>query len=93
MRSTRELGSSFEETYPRYAFSELVRWAVVLGGWMRRRRKPTVAIKAAPSVSHRPPGTLPVIKIPPPPQCGSETEPGGNEISPPSRDRDTRKSA
>ncbi len=93
MRSKREPGSSFEETYPRYAFSELVRWGITLGGWMRRLRKSSATTEATPPVSRRPPGTLPVIRIPPAPRLRDETEPGAAGNSPPSLDRDTRKSA
>jgi hypothetical protein len=37
MSVTREQRDSFEQTYPRYGFSELVRLGVVLGKWIARR--------------------------------------------------------
>jgi len=93
MKSTREPGRSFEETYPRYAFAELVRWAVMLGAWMGRLHKPTAPTKAARSRSRRPPGALPIVRIPPLPQRRIETGSGAVESGVPKLNRDTRKSA
>ena len=39
-RETYRPGDTFEETYPRYPFSTLVRTALRLTGWLTRRRQP-----------------------------------------------------
>ena len=37
-KGTYTPGDTFEQTYPRYPFSELVRLAITLAEWYRRRR-------------------------------------------------------
>ena len=55
-RETYEEGATFEETYPRYPFSELVRLSVALGGAIARRlgRRPTSTPKALPNPKPQP---------------------------------------
>jgi hypothetical protein len=39
-RTSEEKHPTFEETYPRYEFSELVRIGLALAAWIARRRRP-----------------------------------------------------
>ena len=48
---------TFEETYPRYEFSELVRIGLAFAAWIARRRHPRVA--AMPSTVEQSRGTGP----------------------------------
>ena len=55
-RETYEEGETFEEAYPRYPFSELVRLSVALGNAIARRlgRRPADTPKALPEPKPRP---------------------------------------
>ena len=45
---------TFEETYPRYEFSELVRITLAIANWIARRRRPPAGrALAAPEPSRR----------------------------------------
>jgi hypothetical protein len=55
--TSEEKRPTFEETYPRYEFSELVRIGLAFAAWIARRRHPRVA--AMPSTVEQSRGTGP----------------------------------
>jgi hypothetical protein len=57
-RTSEEKRPTFEETYPRYEFSELVRIGLAFAAWIARRRRPRAAT-AMPSTVERSRGTGP----------------------------------
>jgi hypothetical protein len=43
------VGKTFDETYPKYEFSDLVRLSLLFGTWIRRRRYARDSQRAIPS--------------------------------------------
>jgi hypothetical protein len=47
--SAMTVGKTFDETYPKYEFSDLVRLSLLIGTWIRRRRHAHDSRRAVPS--------------------------------------------